>query len=161
MRNGERPRRNFAFIKKVNFLTGFTLTEVILTILIVGILAAVSLPRLGGRDFFIQLKARTEAHQIAADIRYARQLAITYSKDCAIQFDFNNRTYDIILGGTSIDREFPKDVPPEITLSGTNQFTFQRLGNATPGSIMCSSGGNSYSIAVESITGAVVMEKVH
>jgi len=138
----------------------FTLIEIIITVLLVGILAAAVIPRLGGMDVIDRLRARAIAHEIAVDMGYARRLAITHSEDYAIQFDFALGTYDILTGVPlqSIGKDFPKAVPQRVTLSGTNQFTFERLGNTTAGGTVQVSGSTQiFNITVDAVTGSVRM----
>ena len=151
----------------------FTLVEVVLVILAIGILAAIIVPRFGGKDFFDLLKLRGVAHQLASDIRFARQLAVTHSKAYTIEIttgEGGNQTYDIYEGtpsakGASLEKDFPKAIPDDFTLSGAEYFTFRRLGNAdsggtiTLGSVTSDNAVHSYDIIVEALTGSVITEE--
>jgi len=144
-------------------MPGFTLIELIMIIAVVGILTAISLPQIGGSDFFEKLKCRTVGHHITSDIRYTRRLAITNGKDYRINFDFGAHTYDVEhdVGGTwtSVGQDYPKTVESEVTLSGINIFEFDKLGGATlHGVLNMSIGAQNRTITVDEITGSVVLE---
>lgn len=155
--------RKFALVdvKKANFLTGFTLVEIIITVLLVGILAATVLPRLGGMDIIDRLRARAITHEIAVDMGYARRLAVTHSQDYEIKFNTGTGTYDITTGPppkTSIGVDFPKTIPSNISISGKKKFEFQKLGNAKAGgTLVVTCGTHTYNVTVDAVTGSVRM----
>lgn len=149
----------------------FTLTEVIITIAIVAILAAVTLPRIGGRDYLKLLELRTISYQLASDIRYTRRLAISNSRNYFIQIVTNEdgtKTYDIYEGtpelpvGKFMVRSFPQTIPAAINVTGATEFTFQPFGNprlggiVTLGSVRLRGQDYSYEITVEPVTGAAI-----
>lgn len=145
-------------------LTGFTLVEAILTIAIMGILAMVVLPHFVKEGFLGGLRLRSTTSQIASDIRYTRQLAITNSGHYLIQFDFNQREYriykDSALPANQIGET--KKIPQETNCSGTSQFDFYSLGNGqfSGTGLLISEGTNQNRILVEIPTGVVVIEKI-
>jgi len=142
----------------------FTLVEAILTIVIMGILAAVVLPRFVKEGFVGGLTLRKTTSQIASDIRYTRQLAITNAIRHIIRFDFARKEYRIYRDRVSSANQVgeTKTIPPDASCSGTRQFDFYPLGNA----VFSGSGLNlslktrQYRIRVESPSGAVVVEKI-
>ena len=80
----------------------FTLVEAILTIVIMGILAGVILPHFVKEGFLGDLTLRSTVSQIASDIRYARQLAITNAAQYSIKFNFGLKEYRIYKGGAQV-----------------------------------------------------------
>lgn len=61
---------------------GFTLTEIVVTLLVVGIVAAIALPRMGNDPVLVS----TQADQLAGDIRYVQTLAMTKGQRYIISF---------------------------------------------------------------------------
>jgi type II secretion system protein H len=64
---------------------GFTLLELLVVLVVIGLLAAFVLPRMGGTLSNLQL--RTAARQVAAAMRYATQKAMSEQRPFALRFD--------------------------------------------------------------------------
>lgn len=137
----------------------FTLVEVILTIAIMGILAAVVLPRFG-KAFIEDLTVRSASSQIASDIRYTRRLAITNAGHYLIKFNLTQNEYNIISPNNQTIET--KKIPSNISCSGTDQFDFYSLGNClfAGEGLSLSLSASQYNITAEPPTGAVVVEKI-
>lgn len=70
---------------------GFTLTELMLGILVIGIIAVLSLPSYG--RFIQNWRLNGEAQQFASTLRTARSAAVMKNIDAVFTFDMNNDTY--------------------------------------------------------------------
>ena len=145
-----------------------TLTEAILTLVIMGILAAVVLPRFGGTGLISNLKLRSTSSQITSDIRYTRRLAITNSGYYIIKFcctlDCTSKEYRIYKNSISPENQIgeTKKISSDITCSGTDQFDFYSIGNVlfSGTGLLLSLDSSQYQITAELPTGAVVIEKI-
>ena len=129
--------------------------------MIMGILAAIVLPRFGKAGFAGSLTLRTVTSQIASDIRYTRQLAITKASRHYIKFTFP--TEYAIYDNNGIKIGETKKIPSAVACSGTSQFDFSSIGACTLGGgtyLSLSSGTNQNRITAETSTGAVVVEKI-
>lgn len=80
------------FVRGQSSLTGFTLVEVIIVLVIVGIIAAIAVP-LYSSAASVQL--RTAANIVASDLEYARSMAISTGRNYSIVFDTSNESYEI------------------------------------------------------------------
>jgi prepilin-type N-terminal cleavage/methylation domain-containing protein len=146
-------------IKTNKSLKGFTVAEIMIVIVIIGILLVITLPRMGGGDFFDRLRLRTTAHQIASDIRYTRRLSIAQEAH-TIRFNFGQSTYMIYPTASSQD-QIIKTIPAEVRGSGQNRFSFGRLGEPTRGggrTVTLTTGGHQRTITVEAVSGVVSIQ---
>ncbi len=69
---------------------GITLIELVMVIVLVGILAAVTIPRFGS---FYFLKFTAAMKKTASDIRYVQQLAVSRHNDTRIEFNATGNSY--------------------------------------------------------------------
>lgn len=71
---------------------GFTLVEIIMVVVILGIAALMAIPMVSNAA---DVQVRAAANRIAADIDYAKSMAITYQRSYSVVFDPANESYEI------------------------------------------------------------------
>jgi prepilin-type N-terminal cleavage/methylation domain-containing protein len=141
-------------MRKLERRCGFTLVELILVVLIISIAAVIAIPMFSSAA---DIQVRSVANRIAADLDYARGLAITRQKNYAVVFypvavsGHTAESYDIREVGGSIiknpldNRNFVVDLTADSRVSGVNIFsvnfdaatavTFDYLGTPYPGNV--------------------------
>lgn len=71
---------------------GFTLVEIIIVVVILGIAALMAIPMLSSAA---DIQVRAAANRIAADLDYAKGLAITHQRAYSVVFDVSGESYEI------------------------------------------------------------------
>lgn len=142
--------------------TGFTLVEVTMVVLFIGILAAIAVPRLN-MAVISRYKAETTAKKIVTDLRRARGMAISDAAN-------NTQGFSLRLIGTSpytgyeivnLDTQAIVDsctIDSEVTVTGdADEFDFGPLGNlkSTNTQITVSAEGKIFTITIIPATGTV------
>lgn len=97
--------RNFKKSKTPRDAAGFTLIEIIIVVIILGIAAMMAVPMLSGAA---DMQVRSAANCIAADLDYAKSMAITHQKPYSVVFDTANESYEI----RDVDGVIPNPVRP-------------------------------------------------
>ena len=160
----------------------FTLIEMLVVVVILGIAAAISIPMMGSAG---SVQIRSAANEIAADIEYAKSMAISHGQCYSIVFDSSTESYEILResGGSlvSIDHPVKRGFDyviefgagsgldnVEITSADfdtSSTVTFDYLGSPysgtgttsplNSGSIVLSGGSETITVNVEAVTGYV------
>ena len=78
--------------KKQSIYNGFTLVEIIVVVVILGIAALIAVPMLSSAA---DMQVRAAANRLAADMDYAKGLAVTYQKNYSVVFYPASESYDI------------------------------------------------------------------
>jgi prepilin-type N-terminal cleavage/methylation domain-containing protein len=162
---GSRGQVNFSENKPLNPGTlgpwnpyGFTLIEVIAVMIIIGILAAVVIPRVG---FDAPPKASSDgaAYMVASDIRYVQECAMANRVSKSIAFVSGQSTYTFPATVPATSNLDPSGrLPTGVTIGTTLTITFNSLGEPIAGgggSVTVSGGGGTKTISIANYTGKV------
>lgn len=138
---------------------GFTLLEVIMVMVIMGITLAVAIPKFMGRS---SIELQVVARQIQSDIRYTQELAMSKHSKSSIAFESGDKDYSITCSSFSKAKVLPEDAKAEFDSDSTAlTFEFNSLGEPVVGAdktLKISFEEDYIEIVVESITGRAIIQ---
>jgi len=156
---------------------GFTLAEILLVVLIIAIAAMIAVPMMGSMD---SVQIRSAANMIAADLEYAKSMAISRQEDYSVVFPANSY-YEVHDQNGIIKHPVKKGFDYKVDFSGdsrldkvviesadfdsSNTITFDYLGSPYSGSgtsnplnsgtISIRAGDFTMTVSVEPVTGFI------
>ena len=156
-------------ISSVGSKTGFTLFELLVVLVIIGLMSSLSLPYLFGSMGRMNLK--TASKSIAASLRYARSLAASEQTRYLALFDFEKHSFSILSEKKPDDVKvyhLPEGVrfqkvrsAAETVQSGIFRIYFFPNGSGSGGEVILSDErGRQYAIRVHFITGITEISEI-
>jgi len=150
---------------------GFTIVELLIVVVILSIVALTAIPMMSSAA---SIQIRSAANIIAADIEYARSMAISRGQNHSIVFDtsadsycIKNTTTGVIIKNPVTKGDYVVSFKTESRLNrvditnanfdGTQTVTFECLGSpvGNGGSVNLQAGAVGATISVEPVTGFV------
>lgn len=152
---------NMKFSEVVNGnAEGFTTIELIIVVVIMGIMMAVTLPKLGNVN---TIDLYSMAGQVKSDIRYTQEMAMSKYRKATITFTSDSNTYSIGSSGSSESKQLPER--SRAIFDSTNStaliFTFNSSGEPVVGAegiLRIASDGSYKEIKVENTTGRATVQ---
>lgn len=158
-------------VREIN--SGFTIIEIVIVVVIIAIAALVAVPMMSSAA---SLQIRSAANMIAADLEYARSMAISRGQKYSVVFDQVAESYKIVDQlGTTIQHPVKKGfsyvidfknesklnrVDISVAVFDTDQTVeFDCLGSPdSGGSVILQADGETKTITVEPVTGFISIQ---
>jgi len=150
---------------------GFTLIEILIVIVILAIAAMTAIPMMGSAA---SVQIRSAGNMIAADLEYAKSLAISKGQNFSVVFDEVAESYSIVdQDGNTISHPVKKGFDyvidfeneglgrveiADADFDGASQVQFDYLGSPDKGgTVHLQAGDMSATVSVEPVTGYITV----
>jgi len=146
----------------------FTIIEILIVVVILAIAALTAIPMMSSAG---SVQVRSAANMIAADLEYAKSLAISRGQDFSVVFDTSTKSYEIIdqdgtilhpvKKGSNYVIDFQKEGLDRVDIAGVDfggksEIVFDYLGSPDKGgTVTVEAGGTTATISVEPVTGYI------
>jgi len=155
-----------------NTSSGFTVIEILVVVVIIAIAAMIAVPMMTSGA---SMQIRSAANVIAADLEYAKSMAISRQNIYAVVFDKDNDSYQIEGPNGIIDHPVKKGFQYlvsfrddsrlnkvdiyDVAFDGTSEVKFDYLGSPSNGGVITlRADGIPMTIQVEAVTGFITIE---
>jgi len=134
---------------------GFTLLELIVTLLIVAIAVGLVAPAIGRSTEAV--RTRAEVAGFSATFRHAREQAITTQQTFTVVVNPSNRLQTVTTGEDEVrwTRTFSARLRIEAETPSALTVRFEPQGNSSGGEFRLSAGAVVYRVTIDAVTGRV------
>ena len=141
-------------------IRGLTLVELLIVLVLIGLVAAVTIPILGSGVSTTEL--RSAAREVAAGLRAARGQAIAHRTEAVLQLDVAGRAF-WVPPDTRV-HSLPREIEiklftaqRDIVNENVGAIRFYPDGGSTGGRVTLASGERKYDVDVDWLTGRVAI----
>lgn len=171
--NRSTPRQKMRAVKVRIERSGFTLLEILIVVVIIAIAAMIAVPLATSAA---SVQARSAANMIAADLEYAKSMAISRGQSFSVAFDAGGDCYrildqngdvishpvkkgfDYLIDFTSDGRLDRVDIS-NVDFNSAGSVTFDCLGSPDNGGVVTvQAGGATLMVVVEPVTGFITIQ---
>jgi len=153
--------------------SGFTMVEIVIVVVIIAIAALAAVPMMSSAASF---QIRSAANMVAADLEYAKSMAISRGQNYSVEFDKNTERYWIenqagnmilhpVKKGFNYEIDFQNDGRlskvdiTNATFDTAQTVTFDCLGSPLDGgTVILQADGTTKTITVEPVTGFISIQ---
>jgi len=169
-----RPNHCGSARKGINLMSrgrGFTIIEILIVVVIIAIAAMMAVPMVGSAD---SMQVRSAADVIAADLEYARSMAISRQREYTVVFNESNESYQLEDSSGVIEHPVRKGFQyivdfgsssqlnkidiVDAAFGGASRISFKPSGEpSSGGTVRLQAGGTTATISVEPVTGFIMI----
>ena len=136
---------------------GFTLLELIVTLAILAVVAAIVMPSIGRGTESVRMRA--EVAGFSALLRHARERAIVSQKPQAVVVEVANQRVSVRAGGPDGEVRETRALSERLTIEATPPpaltVQFDARGGSSGGDFRLTSGAITWRVTVDALTGRV------
>jgi prepilin-type N-terminal cleavage/methylation domain-containing protein len=163
-------------MKMKNTNNGFTVVEILVVVLIIAIAAMIAVPMMTSAA---SMQIKSAANMIAADLEYAKSMAISRQKIYTVVFNKSTESYQIADPNGIINHPVKKGFKYiinfkndsrldkvdiyDVDFNSTNQVSFDYLGSPIPSNggvitLKTKTDGTTMTVNVEAVTGFISIQ---
>ncbi len=152
-------------MRPYNSDSGFSLVELILVMMIIGILSAIAIPKIG--DLIVDTREKAVAERLIEDLNFLRSMAVSHHDTTWMVVNVAANEYGLYSGPTAgtrvlipdpqsgesavldLDTDYPNIYITSASFGGSSEVSFDWWGNPSAGGTMVLNGDRTITLVSE------------